>query len=261
MDIMTLVGAVCGIGVVVYVLSMGGMAHYLLNREAIILIFGGTVGSVMISYPWSVLRFVPGAFRMMIFPPKRPPPMLLIRTFVHLAERARKEGLDSLAEDIPGSPHPFLADGLQMLIDGLDTEVIRERFERDILVTRHRHGQTSSIFKSAGTFAPIFGLLGTLIGVVQVLAKISDPTAMASSMAIAMTASFYGIFSANFLFLPIANKLTFYSEEEMLNRELIAKGVLALQAGEAPWLIAKKLEAYLSFHLRRSGVRQYKVAA
>ncbi|HAH06972.1 MAG TPA: motility protein A [Elusimicrobia bacterium] len=258
MDLMTVLGASTGIGVVVYVLSIGGMTKYLLNPEAFILIFGGTLGSVMISYPWSVLRFVPGAFKMMVIPPRRPPPMLLIRTFVHLAEKARKEGLDSLAVDVQQAPHPFLADGLQMIIDGLDTETIRERFERDILVTRHRHGQTSSIFKSAGTFAPIFGLLGTLVGVVQVLSKIKDPNQMASSMAIAMTASFYGIFSANFLFLPIANKLTFYSDEEVLSRELIAKGLLALQAGEAPWLIAKKLEAYLSFHMRRSGVRHYK---
>lgn len=261
MDLMTLLGATTGLGVIVYVLAGAGMMDYLFKMEAFILIFGGTLGSVLISYPWSVLRFVPGAFKMMLIPPKRPPPMLLIRTFVHLAEKARKEGLDSLAVDVQNAPHPFLADGLQMIIDGLDADTIRERFERDILVTRHRHGQTTSIFKSAGTFAPIFGLLGTLVGVVQVLEKMkTDPGGMGGAMAVAMTASFYGIFSANFLFLPIANKLTFYSEEEMLSRELIAKGLLALQAGEAPWLIAKRLEAYLSFHMRRGGVRHYKAA-
>jgi chemotaxis protein MotA len=258
MDLMSILGGVTGVGVVVYALSRGHMLASLLEPEAIVLIFGGTIGSVMISYPWSVLRFVPGAFLMMLFPPRRPPPMLLIRTFVHLAEKARKEGLDSLAADVQNAPHPFLADGLQMIIDGLDTETIRERFERDIMVTRHRHGQTSGVFRSAGTFAPIFGLLGTLIGVVKVLKNIDQPKVMANDMAIAMVASFYGIFSANFLFLPIANKLTFYSDEEVLARELIAKGLLALQAGEAPWLIAKKLEAYLSFHKRRGGVRHYK---
>ncbi|MEK7743222.1 MAG: MotA/TolQ/ExbB proton channel family protein, partial [Elusimicrobiota bacterium] len=87
------------------------------------------------------------------------------------------------------------------------------------------------------------------------------PTAMGASMAVAMTASFYGIFSANFLFLPISNKLTFYSEEEMISRELIAKGLHCLQQGEAPWLMAKKLEAYLSFHLRRGGAKKYRVSA
>ena len=256
MDLMTVLGASTGIGVVVYVLSIGGMTKYLLNPEAFILIFGGTLGSVMISYPWSVLRFVPGAFKMMVIPPRRPPPMLLIRTFVHLAEKARKEGLDSLAVDVQQAPHPFLADGLQMIIDGLDTETIRERFERDILVTRHRHGQTSSIFKSAGTFAPIFGLLGTLIGVVQVLRNISNPQMMGSSMAIAMTASFYGIFSANFIFLPIASKLNYYSDEDILTREIIAKGVASLHAGDVPWLVSKKLEGYLSLALRRKAKKK-----
>lgn len=261
MDLMTILGASCGIGVILFVLSVGHMARFLLNPEAIILIFGGTLGSVMISYPWSVLRYVPGAIKMMIIPPKRPSPASLIRSFVHLAERARKEGLDSIASDIPGVPHPFMGDGMQMIVDGLDEETVQERCERDIQVTRHRHNQTSAIFRSAGTFAPIFGLLGTLIGVVQVLRHITDPTAMGASMAVAMTASFYGIFSANFLFLPISNKLTFYSEEEMISREMIAKGLHCLQQGEAPWLMAKKLEAYLSFHLRRGGAKKYRVSA
>ncbi|MFA6030622.1 MAG: MotA/TolQ/ExbB proton channel family protein [Elusimicrobiota bacterium] len=257
MDLMSILGALLGIGVVLYVLAIGQMAHFLLNPEALILIFGGTVGSVMISYPWSAIRFVPAALKMMIFPPRRPPAMMLIQSFVRLAERARREGLDALGNELQGLPHPFMADGLQMIMDGLDAETLRDRCERDILVTRHRHLQTSGIFRSAGTYAPIFGLLGTLIGVVQVLRNITNPSAMGASMAVAMTASFYGIFSANFLFLPIANKLAFYSEEEMLNRELIAKGLLSLQQGEAPWLIAKRLEAYLAFNLRRGGARRY----
>jgi chemotaxis protein MotA len=103
--------------------------------------------------------------------------------------------------------------------------------------------------------------LGTLIGVVQVLRNITNPGAMGASMAVAMTASFYGIFSANFLFLPIATKLNFYSEEEMLNRELIAKGILSLYNGEAPWLVSRKLEGYMSYYLRRTGAKNYRVTA
>jgi chemotaxis protein MotA len=110
--------------------------------------------------------------------------------------------------------------------------------------------QITAIFRSAGTYAPIFGLLGTLIGVVQVLRNLTDPTSMGASMAIAMTASFYGIFSANFLFLPIAAKLNFHSEEELLLKELIAKGVSSLQRGDIPLVVSKKLEAYLSYRLR-----------
>lgn len=261
MDLMTILGACTGFGVVLYILSVGNMTRFLLNPEAFILIFGGTFGSVLISYPASVLQHVPGALKMMIFPPRRPSPELLIKTFVDMAEKARREGNESLVSWLGSVPHPFMADGLQMLLDGLDADVMRDRFERDIVATRHRHTQISAVFRSAGSYAPIFGLLGTLIGVVQVLRNITNPTAMGASMAVAMTASFYGIFSANFLFLPIAAKLNFYSEEEMLNRELIAKGMLCLASGEVPWLISRKLEGYMAFHLRRGGAKGYRVAA
>ncbi|HBL19070.1 MAG: hypothetical protein A2X36_04465 [Elusimicrobia bacterium GWA2_69_24] len=261
MDLMTILGGFCGFGVVVYILHVGQMTKFLLNPEAGVLIFGGTLGSVMISYPWSALKQVPNAMKMMIIPPKRPKPGILIQRFVHMAEKARKEGVDSLVSEMGHMPHPFMQDCLQMILDGLDHETIADRCERDILATRHRHMQVSGIFRSAGTYSPIFGLLGTLIGVVQVLRNITNPSAMGSSMAIAMTASFYGIFAANFLFLPIASKLSFYSDEEVLSRELIAKGILSLHQGEAPWLISKKLEAYVSFHLRQGGAKDYQAAA
>lgn len=260
MDLMTIFGTLCGLGVVLFILIVGEMTKFLLNLEAIVLIFGGTLGSVMISYPWSALRHVPRALWMMIIPPKRPPPSRLISAFVALAEKIRRRGPDSISEDLPSLPHPFMGDCLQMLIDGLDRDAIEDRCQRDILATRHRHQQISGVFRAAGTYAPIFGLLGTLIGVVQVLRNITNPSMMGSSMAVAMTASFYGIFAANFFFLPIASKLTFYSDEEVLSRELIAKGTLCLHQGEAPWLIAKRLEAYLSFQLRQGGAKPYNTA-
>ncbi|HAM36068.1 MAG TPA: hypothetical protein DEB40_04930 [Elusimicrobia bacterium] len=261
MDLMSILGLTCGFGVVYYTLYVGQMTRFLLNPEAIILIFGGTFGSVMISYPWSALRSVPAGLRMIIFPPQRPSPMLLMSTFVNLAEKARREGIDSLSDELSRLPHPYLADCVRMILDGLEPDTIRERCEQDILATQQRHQNISGIFKSAGTFAPIFGLLGTLIGVVQVLRRITDPAAMGASMAVAMTASFYGIFSANFLFLPIATKLTYYSEEDMLARELIYKGTLSLQKGESPWLMARKLESFLAYHMRHKAKGSIKTPA
>lgn len=259
MDLMTIIGILTGAGVILFVLIVSDMVQFLLNGEAIVLIFGGTLGSILISYPASALRYVPGAVKMMFIPPKRPKPELLVNAFVRLAEKARKQGLDSLGPEMKNLPHPFMQDCVQMLIDGLDKATIEERCRRDILATRHRHDQIGGVFRSAGTFAPIFGLLGTLIGVVAVLKNISSPSVIGRKMAVAMTASFYGIFAANFLFLPIANKLAFYSDEELLARELIAQGILALHEGEAPWLITKKLEAYLTFELRKSGAKHYQV--
>lgn len=266
MDFMTLLGMFLGLGSIYYVLHHGGMLTLILNLEAFILIFGGTAGSVCISYPWKVIKTVPRALLMVIIPPRKTTYSQLILSFVHLAEKARRDGLDSLQTELTGAKHHFLRDGIQMILDGLDSETVKERLEREILLTRQRHMQITAIFRSAGTFAPIFGLLGTLIGVVQVLRNLTDPTSMGTSMAIAMTASFYGIFSANFLFLPIAAKLNYHSEDELLIKELIAKGVSSLQRGDIPLVISKKLEAYLSYKLRtkqqaRSVVAPKKVAA
>lgn len=251
MDIMTLLGAIIGMGVIFFVLSTGGMLKFLLNWEAIILIFGGTLGSIMISYPWASLKWASSSFKLVLFPPKRPPIADLIHTIVYFAEASKKNGIESLASELPKSPHPFLTDAIQMMLDGVDLHILRERMEHDINTTRLRHQQQTNIFTSAGTFAPIFGLLGTLIGVVQVLRNIQNPQMMGSSMAIAMTASFYGIFSANFVFLPIASKINYHSDEDILSREVIAKGVMAIYEGDVPWLVSKKLEGFLSLALRR----------
>lgn len=251
MDLMTIMGATIGIGVIVFVLSAGGMLKFLLNWEAIVLIFGGTLGSVMISYPWTSLKWTLSGIKMVIFPPKRPLIAELIKELVRLSEVSKKNGLEALAGELGKSPHPFLTDACQMILDGVDIHVLKERMEHDINTTRLRHQQQTNIFTSAGTFAPIFGLLGTLIGVVQVLRNIQNPQMMGSSMAIAMTASFYGIFSANFLFLPMASKLGYYSDEDILSREVIARGALSVYEGDVPWLVAKKLEGFLSLALRR----------
>lgn len=251
MDLMTFLGGLTGLGVIFFVLSAGGMLKFLLNWEAIILIFGGTAGSVMIAYPWAALQWMKSSVKLVLFPPKRPPINVLVSTIVRYAEIGKKNGVDAISAELRTSPHPFLTDACQMMLDGVDIHILRERMENDINTTRLRHQQQQNIFNSAGTFAPIFGLLGTLIGVVQVLRNISDPSKMGSSMAIAMTASFYGIFSANFLFLPIASKLGYYSDEDILSREIIAKGVLAVYEGDVPWLVSKKLEGYLSLALRR----------
>jgi chemotaxis protein MotA len=191
------------------------------------------------------------AVKIVCFPPKRPPIDALVREIVRLAEVGKKNGLEALSAEIIKSPHPFLTDACQMILDGVDIHILKERMEHDINTTRLRHQQQASVFTSAGTFAPIFGLLGTLIGVVQVLRNIQNPQMMGSSMAIAMTASFYGIFSANFLFLPIASKLGYYSEEDILSREIIARGALSIYEGDVPWLVSKKLEGFLSLALRR----------
>ena len=121
--------------------------------------------------------------------------------------------------------------------------------------------QVTNMFRSAGAYSPIFGLLGTLIGVVQVLRNLENPQSMGRSMAIAVTTTFYGIFLANFVFLPMAGKLNYYSENEIITKELIAKGIQSIQEGDAPTLLSKKLEAYLSYKLRAEAAKKAATAS
>jgi len=246
MDLMTLLGVFVGGGSILFVMAHGGILHFLFNIEAIILIFGGTLGSVMISHPWSVLRLVPSAIKMMFLPPRGTDPLLLSHALTDLAEKARRMGPEALDPEMSAVHHPFLVEGIELLQDGLDFETVKGRLEKDISTTHNRRQQLIDVFRSAATYSPIFGLLGTLVGVVQVLRNITNPAAMGASMAVAMTASFYGIFSANFIFLPVSRKLSYFMEAEGVDREIIAVGVLSILAGDAPWLVAKKLEAYLS---------------
>jgi chemotaxis protein MotA len=250
MDLMTLCGLLIGGGAVYYVMVQGNIVNLLLDLNAAILVFGGTLGAALITYPWRIVKIIPKAITMMIFPPRRISNDAAVKIIISLAEKSKREGIEKLQEEIPKLETPFLRDALQMVVDGLETEIIKEKLEKELSLVRQRHHQVSSIFRSMGAYSPIFGLLGTLIGVVQVLRNLSDAQSMGAAMAIAVTTTFYGIFGANFMFLPIAGKLTIYSEDEITLKELLARGVLSIQKGDVPVLIQTKLEAFLAYKLR-----------
>lgn len=250
MDFMTIMGIIIGGGAMYFVMADAKILNLLFDLNAAILVFGGTIGSALITYPWKIVKAVPKAILMMFFPPKRIPAGDAIELIVKLAEKSKRSGIESLQEDIKKMDLPFLKDSMQMVIDGLEPDIIHEKIEKELSITKSRHHQVASIFRSMGAYAPIFGLLGTLLGVVQVLRNLSDAQSMGASMAIAVTATFYGIFCANFIFLPIAGKLTIYSDDELLTKELIAKGALAIQRGDVPIVVERKLEAFLAYKLR-----------
>jgi len=251
MDLMTISGIILGFGAILFVMARGDMVHMLFNIEALVLIFGGTFGAAMITYPWNIIKKIPSALRIVFFPPSTISKGEMIKQIVQLSEGSKRDGLESLQKEIPALKTPFLVDGLQMVVDGLEIDIVKEKLEKEISSIRKRHQQLSNVFRSMGTYAPIFGLLGTLVGVVQVLRNLSDPQSLGASMAIAMTASFYGIFSANFLFLPIAGKLAAHSDEEIIMKEIITKGILSIQKGDVPIIVEKKLEAFISYRSRQ----------
>jgi chemotaxis protein MotA len=256
MDIMTIFGLLLGVGVVYYVMWRGDIVHLLFNSDAFILVFGGTIASTLIAYPFSVLKEIPRAFKLAFFPKNRPSPLKTIEQLVTMCERVRRNGVIALTNDIHNIKNKFFRNAVQMLISGFEVDVVEDTLRKEIIYVEQRHQKVSSVFRMMATVAPIFGLLGTLIGVVQVLKNLTDPKTMGASMAIAVTTTFYGIFGANFLFLPIAVKLSEYSEDEILNMELITEGILSIQKGDVPLLTEKKLEAFLSSKLKEKELQQ-----
>ena len=250
MDLMTVLGLVIGLGAVYIVMYCGKIVHLLFNPMAALLVFGGTFGATLITYQFRVLKAAPLVIFRVLFPPKSLQPEVVINKIVELAESAKRSGKSALQSEVETSKDKFLKDGIQMLLDGLDPTIIRENLEKTIIFTRRRHQQVSAVFRTMGTYAPIFGLLGTLIGVVQVLQNISDPASMGASMAIAVTTTFYGIFGTNFVFLPITGKLESQSNEEMINCEVVIEGILAIEKGDIPIIVKRKLESFLAYQAR-----------
>lgn len=247
MDIMTIIGLIAGLATVVYVMQAGDIFHLLFNQLAFILVFGGTFSATLISYPWDVLKRLPGALKLMFTGRKYTDGYMqaTIDRLATLAEKARLQGQSSLQAEALAERDRFMAYGLQMLVDGLDESSMEENMEKRLAISYQHSARISSAFRTMATLSPIFGLLGTLIGVVQVLRNLSDPSDMGSAMAIAITTTFYGIFAANFIFLPAAIKLGDLTEDEVLFRRLLKEGIIAIRQGSLPVIVRKRLNAFI----------------
>jgi chemotaxis protein MotA len=252
MDKMTIIGLVAILLTVAYVLAAGNIIHMLFNPLALVIVYGGTFSATLIAYPWSVIKEIAPSTKVLLFPSKNSDKDMEVQIeyLALLAEKARREGIESLASEMPKISDKFLAHGVQMLVDGLDKDVVRDNLSREIFYTRHNQQKVSGSFRTMATVAPIFGLLGTLMGIVDMLRNLSDPTNMGAAMSNAVTATFYGIFSAN-IFIPIATKLTDHSERDIINKEMTAEGVMAIQQGDVPLILRKKLTAFILAHMRQ----------
>jgi len=246
MDLMTILGLMIGIAAVWFVLASGGILGMLFNINAAILVFGGVFGAILITYPWRLIKKIPKGVWLMFFPLRIDMPDDIVKVFEACSKRIHKEGISAgLIEDIPQG-NRFFIKSMNFLIDGFEEDFINETMKNEIDFFKKRHEQTSDVFKSMGAYAPIFGLLGTLIGVVQVLQNLTDPASMGASMAIAITTTFYGIFSTNFVFLPIAGKLAVHTNRESLIQELVIEGVIGLKKGEIPSVLRHRLRSFLA---------------
>ncbi len=251
MDIATLVGIVLSFALVLSAILMGGSLSIFINVPSIMIVVGGTIGATMINYPLpdmlKVVKVVKNAFFM-----KKLTANELIASFVNLAGIARREGILALESKINEMDDEFMKKGMQLSVDGLEPGAIKEILETEIDAIQERHKLGAEIFTTLGTFAPALGMIGTLIGLVQMLQTMSDPSTIGPAMAVALLTTFYGAIMANILFLPIAGKLKNRSSEEVMLKDLITEGVISIAKGENPRVIEQKLNAYLPPQMRES---------
>ena len=241
MDFFLLIGIILGlISVVVGMIVKGANVAVLINPAAAIIIFVGVIAAVINSFPSSDIKKIPKIFGVLL-KNKEYDLKTTINTIVELANQARRDGLLSLEGAIQNLEDPFLRKGLEMVVDGIAAEQIQEIMENEIYGIEERHRIGSSIFKTAGTSSPTLGVLGAVIGLIGALGNLEDVEALGHMISAAFVATLYGIFFGYVLFIPFSSMLSLKSEQEVQMMSIIVEGVLAIQAGQSPKSIEKKL--------------------
>lgn len=252
MDITTLVGIIGGLTCVCIAIFMGGGLGMFIHLPSMMITVGGTFAATLINFPIAeIIRVIRVSKN--VFMQKPFNSMHLIKLLVALADKARSQGFVSLEEELKrlkDSNMSFLNRGFQLVFEGVEAEKIRDILQAEVefLVDRHERGQR--IFSAMGAYAPAFGLVGTMIGLVQMLSHLDDPDKIGPSMAVALITTFYGVLMSNLIFLPIAGKLKTRTEEEVLLKEIMIEGIALIYAGENPRTVAEKLKSFIPPGLR-----------
>jgi chemotaxis protein MotA len=246
MDLATLIGLIAALGIVGVVMIMDGgtPAELFSHPSALLLIFGGAFVATMMTVPLEVALKLP-KYIGIAFKVKKVNMPEIIEVIARMADKARREGLLALEEESKKIDDAFLRKGIMLVVDGTDPAQVRTILELEIEHMEERHAAGIGFFGSAGGFAPTFGIIGTVMGLISVLKQLDDPSKLAKSIAAAFLATLWGLLSANLLWLPIGGKLQSRSSEEVAFRRMMMEGILSLQAGENPRIIKEKLSTFL----------------
>lgn len=258
MDITTILGVVSGISLIIVaiIMRMGGVGlKGFFDVSSMFITFGGAFAATLVNYP---MKQVLGVFKIAkkVLTEREEDPAKLINQFIYFTKIAHKQGILELEKELNKVNNEFLKRGVQLVVDGADQERIRAELETEITFIRERHRVGQEIFLTLGTYCPAFGMIGTIMGLIMMLARIEDQSQIAGGMAVALLTTFYGAVAGYLLFLPVAGKLKRRSEDEMFIKEVIIRGVLSLQAGEIPSVMEAKLKAYLAPQLRKKTVEK-----
>ncbi|MGL4847499.1 MAG: motility protein A [Clostridium sp.] len=244
-DALTSIGLVVGMGLLLWAMGSGSSLLLFWDVPSVAITVGGSFCAVLITIENADLKRMISVL-MQAFRNNGTSKREIISQFADLSKRARREGLLSLEDEISKIEDDFLKKGLQMVVDGIEPETIQEILELEIEEMEGRHKNGSNLFQTWGAFAPAFGMIGTLIGLIQMLANLTDSSTIASGMGKALITTFYGTLLANLMCIPIASNLDKKTAIEVSLREMMVEGVLSIQSGVNPRIVEEKLSTYLT---------------
>jgi chemotaxis protein MotA len=244
-DLSTPLGLAMAIGLILLGNAIeGGHIHAVVQPTAAMIVFGGTIGAVLVTYPLPIFMSALKAVGRLFGNPGGDP-RAIMDEIIRYAQKARKEGIISLEKEVETASDPFLKRALLMAVDGVDSKTIQETLELE-LSQMDEHGELpAKVYESAGGYSPTIGILGAVLGLIHVMSNLSDVGKVGEGIAVAFVATIYGVGSANIVFLPAAGKLKLKHKSEMVLREMMMHGALAIQEGQNPKLIEEKLSAFL----------------
>jgi len=250
MDLATIIGMVVGFGLILSALVLGGAPLAFVDIPSMLIVVGGVIAVTFIMFP---MRTVIGSIQVAIKAFREDTWNLdaIIDQMVNLSRLARTNGILALEDAEKEISNPFLKKGIQLAVDGNEEDLIRFIMATDVSFTKERHAIGQKVFKQMGAMGPAFGMIGTLIGLVQMLRALDDPSSIGPAMAVALLTTFYGSLIANLVCLPIANKLEFRSKEEALAKQVVTEGIISIMQGANPKVLKDKLEAFVPPTMRK----------
>lgn len=245
MDIFGIVGIFVGLGMILIAQAMeGGNIGQLLQITAAMIVFGGTLGAVIVSFPMSDLKIAASMLKDIIFPPSIDFQKLIVE-IVAYAQKARKEGVIVLEKEAKNASDVLLTMGLEAVSDGADPSLVQGMMENQITQLEEKVNKAAKVFEAGGGYSPTFGIIGAVMGLIQVMQNLSDPGKLGAGIAVAFVATVYGLFAANLILLPFASRIKFNYQKILTAKELMLEGILSIQAGESPALIERKLQSFI----------------
>lgn len=249
MDIASIIGFIAALILMIYGMvdgkGFGVITDTFLNLPSALITFGGAFGAVLAMNPMK--DFIAGIKSFgLVFKMPKANETETIKSIIELSNLARREGLLSLEESANALDNDFMKKGVMLIVDGTDPELVRSILEAELINTDTRHQENIGFWKNLGAMGPAWGMIGTLIGLINMLKDLSDPDSIGPNMAVALITTLYGSVLANWICAPVANKLTRQNDVEIKLKEVMIEGILSIQAGENPRVIEEKLKSFLS---------------